>query len=114
MTWGCQAAGLAATRRYAKTKQDPMSALTEEVSEKNVEKGRKAKEIFLGIDAHVCRYLVARKLDGIAVQAAQSMSFEGLLLFAQKQLSLGEKVYAVYEAGRAGLRFVPTAQRVGH
>src|SRR4029077_394870 len=35
-------------------------------------------------------------------QAAQSMSFEGLLVFAQKQLSLGEKVYAVYEAGPLG------------
>ena len=32
----------------------------------------------------------------------QSFSFEELLLFAQKQLSLAEEVYAVYEAGPLG------------
>jgi hypothetical protein len=80
----------------------PMSALTEQVSEKNPPKAPKAKEIFLGIDAHVSRYYVARKRDGSQVQPAQSMSFEELLLFAQKQLSLGEKVSAVYEAGPLG------------
>jgi transposase len=102
MTWGCQVLDWQQPDIMKKTNNEPMSALTEQASEMNAQQGRKAKEIFLGIDAHVSRYLVARKLDGTAVQAAQSMSFEGLLVFAQKQLSLGEKVYAVYEAGPLG------------
>jgi transposase len=45
---------------------------------------------------------VARKTDNSAIQGVQSFSFEELLLFAQKQLSLAEEVYAVYEAGPLG------------
>jgi len=51
---------------------------------------------------------VARKKDKGGIQAVQSLSFEELLLFAQKQLSLAEEVYAAYEAGPLGLRAVPT------
>jgi hypothetical protein len=76
------------------TKTTP-SALTEEVSENNDPKRLKAKQIFLGIDAHLARNQVARKIDNGGIQAVQSFSCEGLLLFAQKQLSLGEEVYAV-------------------
>jgi Transposase and inactivated derivatives len=79
-----------------------LSALTEEVSKNNDQKQLKAKQIFLGIDAHLGRNQVARKRDNGAIQGVQSMSFEELLLFAQKQLSLGEEVYAVYEAGPLG------------
>jgi transposase len=85
-----------------KKTKNPCRHLPNRLVERTLSKGRKAKEIFLGIDAHVSRYLVARKLNGTPVQAAQSMSFEALLLFAQKQLSLGDKVYAVYEAGPLG------------
>jgi transposase len=80
----------------------PTSALTEEVSKTNDQKSLKAKQIFLGIDAHLGRNQVARKRDSGAIQGVQSMSFEELLLFAQKQLSLAEEVYAVYEAGPLG------------
>jgi transposase len=79
-----------------------LSALTEEVSKNNDQKGQKAKQIFLGIDAHLGRNQVARKKDNGGIQAVQSFSFEALLLFAQKQLSLAEEVYAVYEAGPLG------------
>jgi transposase len=79
-----------------------LTALTEEVSKNNTPKGVKAKQIFLGIDAHLARNQVARKRDNGAIQAVQSLSFEELLLFAQKQLSLAEEVYAVYEAGPLG------------
>jgi transposase len=78
------------------------SALTEEVSQNNDQKQPKAKEIFLGIDAHLARNQVARKKDNGGIQGVQSFSFEELLLFAQKQLSLAEAVYAVYEAGPLG------------
>src|SRR5438445_2960040 len=84
------------------TKQTTPSALTEEVSKNNDPKRPKAKQIFLGIDAHLLRNQVARKKDNSAIQGVQSFSFEELLVFAQKQLSLGEKVYAVYEAGPLG------------
>jgi len=39
------------------------SALTEEVSKNNDPKRPKAKQIFLGIDAHLARNQVARKKD---------------------------------------------------
>jgi transposase len=80
----------------------PLSALTEEVSKNNDPKGVKAKQIFLGIDAHLRGNQVARKRDNSGIQGVQSFSFEALLLFAQKQLSLAEEVYAVYEAGPLG------------
>src|ERR1700738_1131920 len=79
-----------------------LSALTEEVSKSNDQKQPKAKQIFLGIDAHLARNQVARKKDNGGIQAVQSLSFEELLLFAQKQLQLAEEVYAVYEAGPLG------------
>src|ERR1700726_553009 len=78
------------------------SALTEEVSKNNDPKQVKAKQIFLGIDAHLARNQVARKKDNSGIQGVQSFSVEELLLFAQKQLSLAEEVYAVYEAGPLG------------
>jgi transposase len=79
------------------------SALAAEVSENNnAPKQQKAKQIFLGIDAHLGRNQVARKKDNGGIQAVQSFGFEELLLFAQKQLNLAEEVYAVYEAGPLG------------
>jgi transposase len=45
---------------------------------------------------------VARKIDNSGIHGVQSFSFEELLLFGQKQLSLAEEVYAVYEAGPLG------------
>src|SRR3984893_4046518 len=83
-------------------KQTTPSALTEEVSKNNDPKQVKAKQIFLGIDAHLARNQVARKKDNSGIQGVQSLSFEELLLLAQKQLSLAEEVYAVYEAGPLG------------
>jgi transposase len=80
----------------------PTSALTEEVTKNNNQKGRKAKQIFLGIDTHLRGNQVARKIDNGGIQGVQSYSFAEVLLFAQKQLSLGEEVYAVYEAGPLG------------
>ena len=74
------------------------SALAEQSSNNNVPKRVKAKEIFLGIDVHLRSNQVARKIDNSAIGPVQNVGFEELLLFAHKQLSLAEKVYAVYEA----------------
>jgi hypothetical protein len=78
------------------------SALAEGTRSNNALKQIKAKEIFLGIDAHLKSNQVARKSDNSAIGAVQSFGFEELLLFGHKQLSLAEKVYAVYEAGPLG------------
>ena len=78
------------------------STLAEQASNNNGPKRAKAKEIFLGIDAHLRSNQVARKIDNSAIGAVQNFNFEELLLFAHKQLSLGQKVYAVYEAGPLG------------
>jgi transposase len=78
------------------------STLAEQASNNNAPEGAKAKEIFLGIDAHLSSNQVARKMDNGAILPVQSLSFEELLLFGQKQTKLAEKVYAVYEAGPLG------------
>jgi hypothetical protein len=41
---------------------------------------------------------VARETDNGGIQGGQSFSFEELLLFAQKQLSLAEEVYGRVES----------------
>lgn len=80
----------------------PTTALTEEVNQNNGPKRAKAKQIFLGIDAHLRSYQVALKRDNAAIQGVQSLKFEELLLFCQKQLQWAQEVYAVYEAGPLG------------
>src|SRR5258708_14015548 len=84
------------------TNMNNQSAYTESVSRNNDQKQVKAKQIFLGIDAHLVSNQVARKKDKGGIQAVQSLSAEELLLCAQKQLRLAEEVYAVYEAGPLG------------
>jgi hypothetical protein len=70
------------------------STLAEGASKNNGPNWAKAKEIFLGIDVHLKSNQVARKMDNSAIGPVQNLSFEELLLFAHKQLSLAEKVYA--------------------
>ncbi|MBV9274242.1 MAG: hypothetical protein JO333_10140, partial [Verrucomicrobia bacterium] len=54
--------------------KNPTTALTEEVKENNGQKRAKAKQIFLGIDAHLRSYVVAIKRDSRAIQSAQRFS----------------------------------------
>ena len=82
--------------------KNPRSAHADQAGENNAPKGTKAKQIFLGIDAHLRSYQVAIKRDNSAIGAVQSFKFEELLLFGQKQLRWAEEVYAVYEAGPLG------------
>src|SRR5258708_32879952 len=90
-----------------------LSALTEEVSKNNDQRQQKAKQIFLGIDAHLRSNQVARKKDNGGIQGVQSFGFQELLLFAQKQLQLAEEVYAVYEAGPLGYVLYRRVKEVG-
>jgi transposase len=89
-------------RQQPDNMQKPTSAPTEAVSQNNTPKRVKAKQIFLGIDAHLRSYQVAIKRDNSAIAGVQSMKFEELLLYCQKQLQWAEEVYAVYEAGPLG------------
>jgi transposase len=86
-------------------KQYRLIPITETAEQAEEAKGRKdkiAKQILLGIDAHQNSYQLGRKIDAGGIQPVQSFSVAKLLLFAQKQLQLAEKVYAVYEAGPLG------------
>ncbi len=80
----------------------PITETAARARETNDQKGKIAKQIVLGIDAHLCGYQVCRKIDAGGLQPAQSFNQAALLLFACKQLRLAEKVYAVYEAGPLG------------
>jgi len=94
-------------------KKNPSTALTEEVSLKNDPKRTKAKQIFLGIDAHLKSYEVAIKRDNGAIQPAQRFGLEQLLLFGHKQLQYAEEVYAVYEAGPLGYALYRQLKQLG-
>ena len=63
----------------------------------------KAKVIYLGIDAHLEKYVVVRQLDGLSPQPAQTFrSDNALLLWVAKQQKAACKVIACYEAGPLG------------
>src|SRR6476646_7548948 len=55
------------------------------------QKGKIAKQIVLGIDAHLRHYQVCRKIDAGGLQPAQSFGLVELLLFACKQLQWAER-----------------------
>jgi len=78
------------------------STHAEQASKNNGPKRAKAKEIFLGIDAHLHGNQVARKIDNSAIGPVENLGFEALVLYCCKQRKLAEKVYAVYEAGPLG------------
>ena len=80
----------------------PITETAVQARETKGQKGKIAKQILLGIDAHLKGYQVCRKIDAGGLQPVQSFSLEKLLLFGYKQLGLAEKVYAVYEAGPLG------------
>src|SRR5271165_4314455 len=80
----------------------PITETAAQAKETKGQKGKIAKQIVLGIDAHLKGYQVCRKIDAGGLQPVQSFGLEKLLLFGYKQLGLAEKVYAVYEAGPLG------------
>ena len=62
----------------------------------------KAKQIKLGIDVHLDRYVVVRIVDGATPQPPQRFQPAEFLLWAAKQLLLAGKVFTCYEAGPFG------------
>ncbi|MFC0017052.1 IS110 family transposase [Roseibacillus persicicus] len=63
----------------------------------------KAKVIYLGIDAHLDKYVVVRQVDGLSPQPAQTFRSENSLLqWVAKQQKAAHDVVACYEAGPLG------------
>ena len=60
------------------------STLAEQASKSSGPERARAKEIFLGIDAHWDSNQVARKIDNGAILPVQSLGFKELPLFAHK------------------------------
>src|ERR1700746_3867218 len=80
----------------------PVTETAEQAIKTESQKGKIAKQILLGIDAHQNSYQVARKIDAGGIQPVQSFKADKLLGFVAKQQQLAEKVYVVYEAGPLG------------
>jgi transposase len=58
--------------------------------------------IYLGTDLHKATIMITRIIDHGTPQPAQQFTWDKFWTFAQKQVTLAKKVYAVYEAGAFG------------
>ena len=63
----------------------PITETAEQVIETEGQKGKIAKQILLGIDAHEHSYQVARKIDACGIQPVQSFKPDKFLDFVVKQ-----------------------------
>jgi transposase len=71
--------------------------------ELETQKAPKAKQIVVGVDAHLRGYQVARKVDNAVIGAVVNLRSEAeVLLYVEKQLQQAEEVVVVYEAGPLG------------
>jgi transposase len=59
-------------------------------------------QLKLGVDWHADQFRVVRMCDGQSPQPAQRFTPASFLPFVQKQLTLADQVYVVYEAGPGG------------
>jgi hypothetical protein len=94
-----------------------LKPITETAAQARQAKGQKekiAKQILLGIDAHLNGYQVCRKIDAGGLQPVQSFGLEKLLLFGYKQLGLAEKGLRGLRSRAFGLCALPQAQGAGH
>jgi len=60
------------------------------------------QQLKLGVDWHADHYRVARMCDGQSPQPAQRFTPAGFLAFVEKQRTLADQVFVVYEAGPGG------------
>ena len=64
---------------------------------------QKAFAIYIGIDAHLEKYVIVRQVDGLSPQPAQTFNKDTTLLkWIERQQKLGERVVCCYEAGPLG------------
>src|SRR5208337_2409195 len=69
----------------------PITETAVQARETKGQKGKIAKQILLGIDAHLKGYQVCRKIDAGGLQPVQSFSLEKLMLFGYKQLGVPKR-----------------------
>ena len=67
-----------------------------------VETQVRIQQLKLGVDWHADHFRVARMCDGQSPQPAQRFTPASFLPFVQKQLTLADQVFVVYEAGPGG------------
>jgi len=65
----------------------------------NPETQVRIQQLKLAVDRHVEQFRVVRMCDGQSPQPAQRFTPAGFLPFVQKQLTLAEQVFVIYEAG---------------
>jgi transposase len=62
----------------------------------------RVQRLKLGVDWHAEHFRVVRMCDGQSPQPAQRFTPASFLLFVQKQLTLADQIFVVYEAGPGG------------
>ena len=78
------------------------------------EEDQKAEVIYIGIDAHLEKYVVVRQIDGLTPQPAQSFrKQERLLEWVAKQQRHSQRVVCCYEAGPLGYVLYRELQQMG-
>jgi len=68
----------------------------------NIETQARIQQLKLGVDWHADHFRVVRMCDGQSPQPAQRFTPASFLPFVQKQLTLADQVFVVYEAGPGG------------
>jgi hypothetical protein len=68
----------------------------------NLETPVRIQQLELGVDWHADHFRVVRMCDGQSPQPAQRFTPGSFLPFVQKQLTLADQVFVVYEAGPGG------------
>lgn len=68
----------------------------------NPETQARIQQLKLGVDWHADHFRVVRMCDGQSPQPAQRFTPASFLPFVQKQLTLADQVFVVYEAGPGG------------
>ena len=71
------------------------------------------QQLKLGVDWHADHFRVVRMCDGQSPQPAQRFTPASFLLFVQKQLTLANQVFVVYEAGPGGFHLYRQLSALG-
>lgn len=78
------------------------NTLVSSATQVNAAPASRIQQLKLGVDWHADHLRVARMCDGSSPQPAQRFTPTAFLAFVQKQLTLADQVYVIYEAGPGG------------
>lgn len=97
-----------------KSKTNKTLAATQPTPKGQTDEGTvKPKDIKLGIDVHLDRYVVVRIIEGGTPQPPQRFEPAAFLLWVAKQLTLAQKVFTCYEAGPFGYSLHRQLEKMG-